>query len=84
MTLRATAVSPCPENETWVCCLSCAEPLELYQPDQQESRRFIGTCDHCGRWYLLDWVPLSSEGIMLLLPTYEELQTAGKEPPGGG
>ena len=74
VTLRATGVMRCPEDATWVCCLNCAAPLELHQPDAEEPRRFVGTCDQCGRWYLLDWVPLTGEVLMLLLPSHEELQ----------
>ena len=81
MNLRVTTVMPCPEDATWACCINCSTPLELHQPDADEPRRFVGTCDRCGRWYLLDWVPLSSEGRMLLLPSYEELQAAAR---GGG
>jgi hypothetical protein len=76
VTLRATGVKACSADAAWVCCLNCDAPLELHQPDAEEPRRFVGTCDQCGRWYLLDWVPLSSEGHMLLLPNYEELQAA--------
>ena len=28
--------------------------------------------------YLLDWVPSTTEGLMLMLPTYEELQATLK------
>jgi hypothetical protein len=49
VTLRATGVMRCPEDATWVCCLNCAAPLELHQPDAEEPRRFVGTCDQCGR-----------------------------------
>lgn len=76
VTLRATGVAPCPEDATWVCCVNCDAPLELHQPAAGEPWRFVGTCDRCGRWYLLDWVPASAEGLMLLLPTYEELQAS--------
>ena len=54
--------------------LRCA--LEHHQPDAEEPQRFVGTCDACGRWYLLDWVPRTTEGLMLVLPSYEELQAA--------
>jgi hypothetical protein len=80
VTLSVTAVLPCPEDATWVCCLNCGAPLEIHQPDAEEPQRFIGTCAGCGRWYLLDWVPRASEGLMLMLPTYEELQETFKSP----
>jgi hypothetical protein len=76
--MPVTGVTPCPEDATWVCCLNCGAPLDLHQPEAEEPRRFVGTCDHCGRWYLLDWVPPSGEGLMLLLPTYEELRAIGE------
>ena len=82
VTLRATGVMPCPDDATWVCCLNCGAPLELHQPEAEEPRRFIGTCDQCGRWYLLDWVPLTGDGHMLLLPSYEEFQAIFRA--GGG
>jgi hypothetical protein len=78
VTLSVAPVLPCPEDATWVCCLNCGAPLELHQPEAEEPRRFVGTCDQCGRWYLLDWVPLSGEGLMVMLPTHEQLQTAIK------
>jgi hypothetical protein len=59
VTLPITPVLPCDEDATWVCCLGCGAPLELHQPDAGEPQRFVGTCDQCGRWYLLDWVPNS-------------------------
>jgi hypothetical protein len=74
VSLRVAGVLPCPEDATWVCCLNCRAPLDLYQPDAQEPQRFVGTCGACGRWYLLDWDPLGAEGLMLLLPTEEELR----------
>ena len=76
VTLPVATVLPCPEDATWVCCLNCASPLELHQPETDEPRRFVGTCNQCGCWYLLDWVPLSAEGLMLVLPSREELRTA--------
>jgi hypothetical protein len=76
VTLPAARVLPCPEDATWVCCLGCGAPLELHQPDAEEPQRFVGTCQGCGRWYLLDWVPLTSEGLMLMLPSYEEMRAA--------
>ena len=82
VTLPITPVLPCDKDATWVCCLGCGAPLEIHQPDAAEPRWFVGTCDGCGRWYLLDWVPGSGEGLMLLLPTYEELR-ATFTPPGG-
>jgi hypothetical protein len=54
VTLPVAAVQPCPEDTAWVCCLNCDSPLELHQPDEEESQRFVGTCAECGRWYLLD------------------------------
>jgi hypothetical protein len=80
MTLPVTPVLPCPRDATWVCCLGCGEPLELHQPDAEEPQQFVGTCGRCGRWYLLDWVPLSAEGLMLMLPSQEELQAALESP----
>jgi hypothetical protein len=73
VTLPITPVLPCAEDATWVCCLNCGAPLELHQPDAGEPQRFVGTCDQCGRWYLLDWIPNTAEGLMLVLPSYEEL-----------
>jgi hypothetical protein len=74
MTLRIAPVQVGGEDATWVCCLNCGAPLEVHQPDSEDPGRFIGTCDQCGRWYLLDWVPLTVEGVMLMLPSHEELQ----------
>lgn len=76
VTMPVIAVLPCPEDSTWVCCLNCSAPLELYQPDTDEPQRFIGACGQCGKWYLLDWVPQSAEGLMLLLPDHGDLLDA--------
>jgi hypothetical protein len=75
VTLRVAPVQPCADDATWVCCLNCKASLEIHQPDAEEPGRFIGTCDQCGRWYLLEWAPMSTEGLMLLLPSREELQS---------
>jgi hypothetical protein len=88
VTLPVAAVLPCPEDATWVCCLNCSAPLDLHQPEADEPHRFVGTCDQCARWYLLDWDPLAGDGHMIMLPTREDLQAAVKskgEPgePGG-
>jgi hypothetical protein len=78
VSLPVAPVLPCPEDATWVCCLNCGAPLEIHQPDADEPQRFVGTCGGCGLWYLLDWVPRSGEGLMLMLPTHEELQATFK------
>jgi hypothetical protein len=80
--MPVAAVLPCADDATWVCCLGCGAPLEIHQPEAEEPRRFVGTCDECGRWYLLDWVPLSGDGLMLLLPTREELWATFTSPDG--
>jgi hypothetical protein len=67
-----------PRGPTWVCCLSGGAPPELLQPDAEEPRRFVGTCDQCGRWYLLDWDPGAAEGLMLLLPGPDELRATSR------
>lgn len=82
LTLPASGVFPCPEDQTWVCCLNCSVPLELHQPDANQPRRFVGTCAHCGRWYLLDWDPGDANGHMVLLPGADELRAAWEA--GGG
>ena len=64
------AISHCVQDEEWVCCLNCDQPLGLSQPENEEPERLIGTCSGCGRWYLLDWHPGSNEGVMLLLPDH--------------
>ena len=76
VTMPVADVRPCPQDATWVCCLNCGAPLELHQPVAEEPQRFVGTCDACGRGYLLDWVPRTTEGLMLMLPSYEELRAA--------
>jgi hypothetical protein len=73
VTMPATGVSHCPDDEGWVCCLGCGEHLGLVQPVSEEPERLVGTCDNCGRWYLLDWHCGSVEGVMLLLPGHAEL-----------
>ncbi len=70
MTLPVTGVSHCSGDAEWVCCLGCEHPLGLVQPESEDPSRLIGTCDECGRWYLLDWHPGAREGVMLLLPDH--------------
>jgi hypothetical protein len=74
VTLRVASTQPSAENATWVSCLNCGAPLEIHQPDVEEPQRFIGTCEQCRHWYVLYWSPLATEGLMLILPSYEELQ----------
>jgi hypothetical protein len=50
--------------------------LNLVQPESEEPQRFIGTCARCGCWYLLDWLPGTAEGLMLLLPNLGEMLIA--------
>ena len=74
VTLRVTGVTAMPRRRDVGLLPELRSPLELHQPEAEEPRRFVGTCDQCGRWYLVDWVPLTGEGHMLLLPSYEEFQ----------
>ncbi len=76
VTLPVTPVLPDPKGGAWAACLGCGSSLELHQPDAAEPRRFVGTCDECGRWFMLDWAPDSAEGLMVVLPTHEELLAA--------
>jgi hypothetical protein len=66
-------ISHCEKDAVWVCCLNCDSPLGLTQPEAEEPERLIGTCNHCGHWYLLDWHPRSHEGVMLLLPDHRTM-----------
>lgn len=74
VSIPITRVYPCPKDAGWVCCLHCDEALELCQPESDDPIRLIGTCEACGRWYLLDWQPGSGHGLMLLLPDAEVLR----------
>ena len=76
VTMPACAVQPCDQDEAWVCCLNCLDPLDLYQPESQDPERLVGTCHGCGRWYLLDWDPISGNGLMLLLPDRDQLRAS--------
>jgi hypothetical protein len=76
VTLAVTPVLPCPEDPSWVCCPNCSVPLELHQPDTEKPQRFVGICDRCGCWYLLEWIPLAAGGLMLALPNHDALQAA--------
>jgi hypothetical protein len=71
--LTITRISHCPDDPDWVFCLNCDNSLGLSQPESDEPERLIGTCQKCGRWYLLDWHPNSREGVMLLLPEHQIL-----------
>jgi len=73
VTMPVSALSHSPADSDWVCCLNCGEHLDQIQPETQLPERLVGSCDHCGRWYLLDWDPGSLKGLMVLLPSHEEL-----------
>ena len=76
VTMPVTRVEHCPEAAEWVACLSCQRHLGLVQPMTEEPERLVGTCEGCGRWYLIDWHPGSLQGVMLLLPDHDELLSA--------
>jgi hypothetical protein len=76
VTMPVTEVFLCRADSDWVCCLNCGASLNLVQPKTEEPQRLVGTCDQCGCWYLLDWLPGTAEGLMLLLPNLGETLTA--------
>ncbi len=73
VTMPVAGVHHCPGDLASACCPGCDHHLGLTQPESEEPARLIGTCPECGRWYLLDWHPGSSEGLMVLLPDHQDL-----------
>ncbi len=53
-------------------CPICEGFLAIHQPDEQAPHHLVGTCEGCGSWFLID----DAEGLMLRLPTAEDLRDA--------
>jgi hypothetical protein len=54
-------------------CLTCAEPLDILQPDVRSPDRFLGICPECGAWDLMECQPDARTALMTVLPTLDEL-----------
>ena len=65
-----------PEDLDGGRCLACDVYLELHQPDAQVPERLLGTCEACGRWYVIDRVSGTDESVMTLLPEGVSIRNA--------
>jgi hypothetical protein len=57
-----------------LCCPDCQEALCLFQPQEDEPSRLIGTCPICSKWVLLVEIePAWSSAALVELPTEEAI-----------
>ena len=62
-TIVAGRVSPA------LCCPGCELPLNLFQPDENEPTRLLGTCDSCTKWaFLVELEPEWQKVLLVELP----------------
>ena len=57
-----------PDDLGWLICVPCQLVLHHHQPDVQAPARLLGTCDGCGRWYLILMKPDGTSALMVALP----------------
>jgi hypothetical protein len=54
-------------------CRACKGFVETHQPNPNQPERILGTCSHCGVWYLIEATD-NAGGIMVLeLPDVSEI-----------
>ncbi len=70
--LTFVRLTRCVEDAVRIPCLNCTHALEIHQPEVGEPERFIGTCEQCGRWYLMDCTEAQEANLMILLPDRSE------------
>jgi hypothetical protein len=70
-----SSVTP-PDDMGWLLCLACRLALHRHQPDQQTPSRLLGTCEGCGRWYLILMKPDITSALMVALPEGELFRSA--------
>jgi hypothetical protein len=68
-----------PVDLDWLACGDCHFGLETHQPDPQAPGRMLGTCDNCGRWYLILMEPDMASALMVALPETKSLHAAWDE-----
>jgi hypothetical protein len=56
--------------------MACDVDLDLHQPDTEIPERLLGTCEACGRWYLIDAVSETDEAVMISLPEGASIRNA--------
>src|SRR4051812_37209601 len=66
------------------CCLHCASPLALHQPDPDFPERLLGVCEKCKHWFLIDLLSNVSEGVLVLLPDTQVVRDLSHENPSEG
>jgi len=60
------------EEPSNILCSKCYSTLERHQLDVELPSRFVGSCESCKAWYLID----VEEGLMVLLPDERDLRGA--------
>jgi hypothetical protein len=49
-------------------CRKCQTALNIHQPDEDRPEHLLGTCAHCGEWYLIEYGPGLTEAFLFDLP----------------
>ena len=64
LSMDLTVLTVVPDGLNCISCQTCGSSLNLHQPEADLPNRLLGTCDHCGVWYLID----GDRRLMLRLP----------------
>jgi hypothetical protein len=68
-----------PADLGWLVCGSCGLGLQSHQPDSQTPGRLLGTCDGCGRWYLVLLEQDLVSALMVAIPESEAFRSAWEQ-----
>jgi hypothetical protein len=63
----------------WLACGGCQLGLRVYQPDPNSPTRLLGTCDGCGRWYMILMEPDGVSALIVSLPESELFRSAWED-----
>jgi hypothetical protein len=70
-----TSTKP-PADLSWLVCGFCGLGLQSHQPDAQTPGRLLGTCDGCGRWFLILLEQDLVSALMVAMPASEAFVSA--------
>jgi hypothetical protein len=74
MGLVARTISLLGGGTSLLCCPDCQEVLCLFQPQEDEPSRLLGTCPICSKWVLLVEIePAWNSAALVELPTEEAI-----------
>jgi hypothetical protein len=68
ITWTVTALRFSDEGLETPSCRNCRTPLNVHQPDEDRPEHLLGTCPHCGAWYLIELGKEKTEAFMFDLP----------------